>query len=142
MKKILVIVFLISTAVFLSGCTQNDNADTNQDQETNNEPLYIILDSGKINNSRIYLDIQNIDTKTIRCHVNFLLKYVDEDSVGQKNYGGGTTIDTGPNDIYEKSQNKFIDIEPHHTERRTCSIYSYSGYFFLSWDYSCSAEYL
>ncbi len=139
MKKSIIILAMIITTLLLTGCT---NTTTTQEEQEPNDPLFIIMDTG-INDSSAYIDVQNIDTKTIRCYTGFTFTYLDEDSVGEDyDYGGGSTGETGPSGIYTEPHTRYKDIEPHHTMRISKHIPSYSGYSFLKWNYTAGADFI
>ena len=132
------IVLLLST--LFSGCINQEQEGI---QSNNNEkPLFLITDTGIYNDQSVYVDVQNIDTKTIWCNVIFTFRYIDEDTVGQHPDRGGSTGETGPSGVYKESHVVTKNLEPHKTQRITCPIHDYTGYIFVTWDYSIEAEYI
>jgi len=140
MKKIILLILVIIILLF-SGCIQNNENQNPEDDQNIEEPLYIVMDTG-INDDTPYIDIQNIDTQNIRCHVSFTFTYLDDDSVGQGYDMGGSSAETGPSGLYTESHTAYKDITPHYTTRISRYIPTYSCYSFLKWNYTISASFI
>ncbi len=130
MKKQLIIIGMsvLLLTIALSGCT----SDT---QDVQKIPFLYVITGTDIDEDYVYVDIQNIDTEEGEFIVEFSFTYIDSDTLGDDDYGGGSTspgdnkgIDYGFNAVFET-------ILPHETERFRSPKRVPSGWEFGGWDY-------
>lgn len=136
MKKhfLIVGVAVLFICVGLSGCNEKQPA------TTKGRLLFVDLNSGYEGSDYVYVDIQNIDSESGEFTVVFSFTYVDEESVGDGDYGGGTTGESDEGLEYKDTTIK-SEITPQETERVKCPINTPDGYFLGSWDYEITAPY-
>jgi len=145
-KKIILLAILFVSIGSLSGCiTTNSNDENNEIQEN---PQYVIMDTGAQRNENAeiqyaYVEIQNIDTKTIKFTVNFTFGVIDEANLGSSgDYGGGGTSTSSDPYDYSYNLDKTEYIEPHETEKIICyTTIQPNTNITTNWDYEITAEF-
>lgn len=141
-RLVFIIIILLLISIFY-GCTE-------QKQENKESPKYVIMDSGeyRTQNNEInyaYIDIQNIDEKTIYFDIEFTFGVIDLDKLGEGYDWGGNSGDWYPEmDPYDYSYEltKQDHIQSHETKRITCYTNPQSGSNInMGWDYDISANF-
>ncbi len=143
-KKMIVFGMIVVILVIgLSGCINNSNDENNEIQEN---PQYVIMDTGAQRNENAeiqyaYVEIQNIDTKTIKFTVNFTFGVIDEANLGSSgDYGGGSTSTSSDPYDYSYDLDKTEYIEPHETEKIICyTTIQPNTNITTNWDYEITA---
>lgn len=141
-KTKIAIVFILIICIGFSGCITDSTKENNETQEN---PQYVIMDTGAQRNENAeiqysYVELQNIDTKTIKFTVNFTFGVIDEANLGSGyDTGGSTQTSLNPYD-YSYNLDKTEYIEPHETEKIICyTTIQPNTNITTNWDYEITA---